>query len=713
MSAAGPPQDPTLVVELLTEELPPKALSRLGSAFADGIVDALTDGGFLTAASAIVPFATPRRLAVLITHVLATSPDTPVTQKLMPASVALDAEGKPTIALRRKLETMGHGSLAERWPNAVEGHNRLAREPDGKADAIFLYSVAAGRALASGLQDALDATLANLPIPKVMAYAGAGGYYNDVKFVRPAHRLLALHGAEIVAVTALGLRADRLTGGHRFLSRDAIAVANADAYEETLRAEGKVVARFPERRASIAAALRQAAPGATVIMPEALLDEVTALVEWPAVYAGSFDRAFLAVPQECLVLTMQQNQKYFPLADADGTLQHRFLLVSNIATPDPAAIIEGNERVLRARLADAKFFFDQDRKTKLEARIGKLDAVVYHNQLGTQLDRARRVERLATRIATMTGADRSHVERAARLAKADLSTDMVGEFPELQGLMGRFYAEHDGEAPAVAEAIEQHYWPRYAGDLLPTGPVAQSLGLADKLETLAGMFGIGALPTGDRDPFGLRRHAIGVIRILAETPMPLALPELIAAAFDTFSGVAAVRPAHGEVESFIHERLRGYLRDAGYTANQAEAVLCQRPARIDLVPAQAGAVRTFSALPEAESLATANKRIVNILRKAESEAAVAVDRARLAEGAERDLYLTFQKLEPLVGAHCAAGDYTAALLALATARPVVDRFFDDVLVMADDAEVRANRLALLRGVAATMNRVADISKLAG
>jgi glycyl-tRNA synthetase beta chain len=702
----------TLVVELLTEELPPKALARLGEAFARGIVDGLANGGFLSAASAIVPFATPRRLAVSITHVLARSPDMPVTRKLMPASVALDADGKPTLALRRKLEGMGRGHLADRWPDAADGPDRLKRESDGKADAIFLYTVAQGVPLAKGLQQTLEATLAGLPIPKVMAYAGAGGYYNDVKFVRPAHRLLALHGTDVVPIDALGLAADRLTGGHRFLGRDAISVASADAYEETLRAEGKVIARFSERRAAIASALNEAADGATVIMPDALQDEVTALVEWPAVYAGSFDRAFLAVPQECLILTMQQHQKYFALADASGKLQHRFLLVSNLATADPAAIVRGNERVLRARLADARFFYDQDRKTRLEARVEKLGAVVYHNQLGTQFDRVQRIEELASRIATMTGADRHAVERAARLAKADLTTDMVGEFPELQGLMGRFYAEHDGESPAVAAAIEQHYWPRFAGDALPDGPVAQAVALADKLEAIAGLFGIGALPTGDRDPFGLRRHAIGVIRILIEKAVPLPLPDLLAAAFATFGDVAAVRNAASDVETFIHERLRGYLRDAGYTANQAEAVLCQRPSRVDLVPAQTEAVRAFSALPEAGSLAAANKRIVNILRKAESEAAFAVDRARLTEGAEHDLYLAFQKLEPAVDGHCTAGNYRDALLALATAKPVVDRFFDDVLVMAEDPEVRANRLALLRGVAATMNRVADISKLA-
>jgi glycyl-tRNA synthetase beta chain len=447
-------------------------------------------------------------------------------------------------------------------------------------------------------------------------------------------------------------------------------------------------------------------------MPDALLDEVTGLVEWPVVYAGTFDPAFLTVPQECLILTMQQNQKYFALAGSDGKLVPRFLVVGNIETSDPGAIVRGNERVLRARLADARFFFDQDRKTRLEARLPKLGTVVYHNKLGTQLERVARVAQLAGEIAERIGADRGESVRAAQLAKADLTTDMVGEFPELQGLMGRYYAEHDGEPAAVAAAIEQHYWPRFAGDALPADPVAQAVALADKLETLAGMFGIGAQPTGDKDPFGLRRHAIGVIRILVEQRLPLALPGLVAAAFASFAGVAAVRQAGGDVESFVYERLRAYLRDAGYSANQAEAVLCQRPARIDLVPAQAAAVKAFSELPEADTLAAANKRIVNILRKAESEAAVAVDRARLADGAERDLYLAFQRLEPLVDERCAAGDFAGALLALATTRPAVDRFFDDVLVMADDPAIRANRLALLRGVAQTMNRVADISKLA-
>jgi len=702
----------TLVVELFTEELPPKALKPLGQAFADGLLAGLTDRGFVTSASVMTPYATPRRLAVSITHVLATSPDERVTQKLMPASVALDAAGNPTVALQRKLAALGRAHLAERWPHAADGPDRLTREADGKSDALYLHSIARGSPLQSGLQAALDATLLQLPIPKVMSYAGGDGYYNDVKFIRPAHRLLALHGAGVVPVSALGLHADRLTGGHRFLSRDGIAVATADAYDETLRAEGKVVAGFAERRAAIVAGLERAAGGATVIMPDALLDEVTGLVEWPAVYAGAFDPAFLTVPQECLILTMQQNQKYFPLRADDGRLAPRFLVVSNVETPEPGAIVQGNERVLRARLADARFFFDRDRKTRLDARVAKLASIVYHNKLGSQLERVTRLERIAGEVAETIGADRGASMRAAHLAKADLTTEMVGEFPELQGLMGRHYAEHDGEPPSVAAAVEQHYWPRFAGDALPEGPVAQAVALADKLETLAGLFGIGAQPTGDKDPFGLRRHAIGLIRILVEQRLPVSLPDLVAAAFAAFDGVPAVQDVHADLEAFIYERLRAYLRDAGHSANHAEAVLCQRPARIDLVPAQAAAVRAFSELPEADTLAAANKRIVNILRKSGSEAAVAVDRGRLTDGAEHDLYLAFQKLEPIVDARCAAGDFTGALQALATAKPAVDRFFDDVLVMADDPAVRANRLALLRGVAETMNRFADISRLA-
>jgi glycyl-tRNA synthetase beta chain len=701
-----------LVVELLTEELPPKALRTLGAAFANVLVAGLRTRGYVGADALATPYATPRRLAVSVSPVRAVAPDAERVEKLMPARIAFGPDGEPSEALRKKLGALGRGHLATAAAEASDGPDRRYTASDGKADYVYLRSLAKGQPLARGLQDALDEATAALPIPKVMAYAGTAGYWNVEKFVRPAHRLLALHGADVVPIRALGLAAGRTTDGHRFLGRAGIDVATADAYEETLRAEGKVIAGFAERRARIVDALKTAAAGAVILMPDALLDEVTSLVEWPAVYAGTFDREFLEVPQECLVLTMQQNQKYFALADGSGKLINRFLVVSNLETQEPAAIIQGNERVLRARLADARFFFDQDRKVRLADRVERLAGIVYHNRLGTQAERVNRLRAIAAAIAPHIGADPGQADRAALLAKADLVTDMVGEFPELQGLMGRYYAEHDGETPDVAAAIEQHYWPRFAGDKLPDGGVAQSVALAEKLEVLAGLFGIGQVPTGDKDPFGLRRAALGVIRILIEKKLTLPLPLLAGIAFKAFESVPAVKAEPALLSGFIYDRLRGYLRDQGYTANQVAAVVDAAPADIHLVPARLAAVQSFESLPESGALAAANKRIVNILRKSASDAAPAVDRARLADGAEHDLYLAFQKLDPVVDGHFARNDYAAALLALASTKPVVDRFFDDVMVMADDPAVRANRLALLRGVARTMNRVADISKLA-
>jgi len=533
-----------------------------------------------------------------------------------------------------------------------------------------------------------------------------------VKFARPVHKLLALHGATVIHVEALGLVAGSITDGHRFQSHSSIEIKNAEAYAPTLEGTGKVLPSFADRRAKIVTGLEHAAEHAQIIMPDALLDEVTALVEWPVVYAGTFDRAFLDVPQECLILTMQQNQKYFALADDAGKLKHRFLLVSNIETKDPAAIIQGNERVLRARLADAKFFYDQDRKTPLAARVDKLRGIVYHNKLGTQADRTARLRLVASRIAPMLGVDRALADRAALLAKADLVTDMVGEFPELQGTMGRYYAQHDGESAEVADAIAEHYLPRYAGDALPAAGVAQSVALADKLEALAGMFEIGQLPTGDRDPFGLRRAALGVIRILIERKRRLSLSGLVDVAFDALAQQRTVSRPREAVLDFLYERLRGYLRDRGYTANQVAAVVDSRPDCIDDLPERLEAVRAFEALPEALSLSAANKRIVNILRKAQGEGGGAVDLSVLVDGAERALHAAFDQLRPIVASRVADGDFSAALRALASTKPTVDRFFDDVMVMADDPKIRGNRLALLREVSATMNHVADISKLA-
>jgi glycyl-tRNA synthetase beta chain len=625
----------------------------------------------------------------------------------MPVSVGLDAEGKPTQALMKKLEAVGL---------AGTDVQSLRRRVEGKSEVLFVDSTTPAMPLATALQQALDEAIAALPIPKVMSYQLADGE-TTVQFVRPAHGLVALHGGEVVPVKALGLEAGRITHGHRFQGARDISLANADEYEGRLEDEGAVVADFAVRRAAIAAKLREKSAQVTdrYDPPESLLDEVTALVERPEVYLGAFDEEFLAVPQECLVLTMQQNQKYFPLLGKDGKLLPRFMIVSNMKLSDPAAIVQGNERVIRPRLADARFFFETDKKSKLADRVPQLATIVYHNKLGTQAQRVERLRKLAVKIQETLPrgkAGREYADRAAYLAKADLVTLMVGEFPELQGVIGRYYAEADGEEKSVSRAIEQHYWPRFAGDALPDGPVAQAVALADKLETLAGLFGIGALPTGDKDPFGLRRAGIGVLRMLIEKRLALPLPSLLGLSFQAFNSVAATKPVPEDVADFLYDRLRGHLREQDYTVNQIEAVIAQRPSRIDLVPDQLAAVKTFEALPESGALSSANKRIVNILKKSGGEAAATVDVARLAAGAERDLWQSFETLAPAIDAHCASGDYTSALKALASAKPAVDRFFDDVMVMVDDEALRANRLALLNRVAATMNRVADISKLA-
>jgi glycyl-tRNA synthetase beta chain len=699
----------TLLVELLTEELPPKALKAMSEAFAAGIELGLRERGFLDPESVATAYATPRRLAVLVSHVRRVAPDAEVIDKLMPAKVARDTSG-PSEAFKKKLAGLGRPHLATHSLDATDGPDRIFVASDGKADYVYLRRLAKGQELVRGLDEALADAIQQLPIPKVMSYQRPDG--TTVKFARPAHGLVALHGPEIVAVSALGLHAQRATRGHRFLGRSEIELATAEAYAPALSAEGKVTVSFDERRARIVAGLTGAAAGAQVIMPAALLDEVTALVEWPKVYTGGFDPSFLEVPQECLILTMQKNQRYFALAAADGGLQNRFLMVSNIETHDPAEIIRGNERVLRARLADAKFFFDQDRKHSLASRVGKLAGVRYHHKLGSMAERTERLRFLSTRIATMLGADPALADRAATLAKADLTTEMVGEFPELQGVMGRYYAGYDDEESRVAAAIEQHYWPRYAGDALPAEAIAQSVALADKLLAIVEMFGTGNAPTGDKDPFGLRRAAVGVLRILMEQRLPLSLATLLDTAFDAAKVVPGVERRTEEVGTFLLERLRAYLREQGYSTNQVEALLCLRPSRIDLVTAQMEAIRTFATLPEAEALATANKRIGNILRKNESEVAPEVDPALLADGAERELYATVQGLLPVVREHVKRGDYTSALRSLASARSSVDRFFDDVLVMAEDGALRANRLALLRGLSEAMNQVADISKLA-
>ena len=693
----------TLLVELFTEELPPKVLKKLGDAFASSIQQGLSKRGLLAPGATATMFATPRRLAAHITHVLHVGADEAFTEKLMPVSIGLDKDGNATPALQKKLAAKSLGHLQPK---------DLLRESDGKVDQLIYRGVAKGQSLQVALQSALAEAIATLPVPKVMSYQLADGV-TTVQFVRPAHGLVAIHGTDVVPIHALGLEAGRTTHGHRFQGAVDIELQHADEYEARLENEGGVIASFEKRRNEIERLLFVHAEQGGDTLGEredyvALLDEVTALIELPTVYAGKFEAEFLDVPAECLVLTMKLNQKYFPLYLSEGGLSSRFLIVSNMRLDNPQSIIEGNQRVVRPRLSDARFFFETDKKTKLVDRIPKLSAVVYHNKLGSQGERVERVRKLATNIANAIGADAKLADRAALLAKADLITDMVGEFPELQGTMGRYYALHDGEAPLVADAIAQHYQPRFSGDALPDSPVALAVALADKLETLAGLFSIGQVPTGDKDPFALRRHALGVLRMLIERNLPLTMDGLVRSAMEGFP--KAMPEAAEQLTSYVFDRLSGYLRDLGYTLLEVDAAVAARPAWGEF-PARLAAIREFTKLPEATSLAAANKRIGNILKKSDQQFAN-TDASLLVEPAEHSLYEALLAAKPVFDKFFAATDYTSALKSLAPLKTPVDAFFDGVMVNAEDPKLRANRLGLLADLHGLMNKVADLSKLA-
>jgi glycyl-tRNA synthetase beta chain len=682
-----------LLVELLTEELPPKALRTLGNAIADALVKDLRADAFAPGNGAFTVYASPRRLGVLVADVTAKAPDREVLAKGPSVKAGLGTDGTPTQAL---------AGFARKQGVAVE---RLERVNDGKQEVFAFRSIAAGAPLDETLAAKVAAALTKLPIPKIMRWGDL-----EVEFVRPARGLVMLHGDRIVPGEVLGLESGRVTRGHRFLGTPEIALARADHYERALE-QGKVIANFELRARVIRERLAAAAGAATIAADDALFDEVTALVEWPAVYEAHFEKAFLEVPQECLMLTMRQNQKYFPLVDARGRLSNRFLLVSNMELAHPRHIVHGNERVLRARLADARFFYDQDRRRTLASRVKGLAAVTYHNKLGTQLARVGRIERLAIVVARKLGADEALAGRAARLCKADLLTGMVGEFPELQGVMGEYYARHDGEPEAVARAIEAHYRPRFAGDALPADHVGDCVAIADKLETLAGIWSVGGAPTGDKDPFAMRRAALGLTRILVEHRLPLDAVELLEDAAAAFAPLAPGTLVP-EVHAFVLDRLRSYLREQGYGPDEIESVLADQPGRLDLVVARVEAVRAFRALPEAASLAAANKRVRNILRR-ETFAPGRADPELLPEAAERELHAALGRIRADVEARAAGGEYTESLRLLARVRPEVDRFFDDVLVNATDPALRTNRLRLLAELEHVLNRVADISRLAG
>lgn len=697
-----------LLVELFVEELPPKALKKLGDAFAGAIFESLQAQALTASNSAFIAYASPRRLAVHINDISAQAADKAVSQKLMPVSVGLDAEGKATPALIKKLNALGadESVLAD-----------LKTENDGKADVLFFNALVKGASLAEGLQKAIEEALAKLPIPKVMTYQLQDGW-ESVNFVRPAHGLVALHGDKVVPVQVLGLDAGKQTQGHRFeASVSPVVLKDADSYEAQLQNEGAVIPSFEKRRADIARQLSAAAQkqGLKPIDDEALLDEVTALVERPNVLLGQFESEFLEVPQECLILTMKANQKYFPLLDANDKLTNKFLIVSNISPADPFKVVDGNERVVRPRLADAKFFFDQDRKKTLASRTSGLEKVVYHNKLGNQAERSKRVSNLAKAIAAKIGDANlaAKAEQAAQLSKADLLTDMVGEFPELQGIMGRYYAQHEKLDNDIAYAIEDHYKPRFAGDELPRNQVGVAVALADKLETLVGLFSIGEKPTGDKDPFALRRQALGILRMLIEGQLAISFSELIETALAQFNVETSNKADHiNAITEFCFDRLSVNLREQGASAQEVEAVLALNPSLLSEVPKRLEAVRAFSALDEAPALAAANKRVSNILKKIEGHVEAKINDGLLQEAAEKELAATLAKIKPEADALFEKGDYTNALKVLAALKAPVDNFFDNVMVNAEDPVLKANRQGLLATLHAAMNRVADLSKLA-
>jgi glycyl-tRNA synthetase beta chain len=717
----------TLLVELFTEELPPKVLKKLGDAFASSIANGLKDRGLVGgdptsgtpksnsssgAAFEAKTFATPRRLAICVSHVLSVAADQAFTEKLMPVAVGLDKDGKATPALLKKLaaKSLTHIDVAA-----------LERENDGKADQLIYRGTAAGQSLQQGLQAALEDAIKNLPVPKVMSYQLADGA-TTVQFVRPAHGLVALHGANVVPVTALGLTAGRSTHGHRFQGTADIELKHADEYESRLEKEGGVVASFDKRKKDIESQLRETAElhGANlgpIEDYEALLDEVTALVERPTVYVGAFETEFLSVPAECLILTMKLNQKYFPLFDRAGKLSNQFLIVSNMRLDDPHNIIEGNQRVVRPRLSDARFFFETDKKTKLEARVAKLANVVYHNKLGNQLQRMERVRKLAGEIAALIGADVEKAKRAAYLAKADLLTDMVSEFPELQGVIGGYYAKHDGEDESIVAAIQNQYSKKGSLDE-SKNLIGDALLLADRIETIVGIWGIGLKPTGDKDPFALRRAALTIFSVFQQLELAahagapwreLKLQHMVESAIANFPVGLLAKETAQEVGQFIYDRAQNSF-SLTTKADVVAAVFSVHPP-LDEVIKRIRAVEQFVTLEESGSLAAANKRIGNILKKSDAVTSSAQE-AMLAEPAERSLFSAMKTTAPEFDKHFAAQDYTAALQSLAPLKTPVDTFFENVMVNAEDLNLRNNRLALLNDLHLMMNKVADLSKLA-
>ena len=710
------------LVEFGTEELPPKALRGLEQAFASALLSGV-DKAALEHGD-LVSFATPRRLAVLVKRLAASQPEQDIRRRGPPVSAAFDAAGAPTRAAIAFAQSCG---------TTVEG---LQRVDEGKGLFLFFIGTKPGAAVADLLPGIVRAALDALPVPRRMRWGSS-----DAEFVRPVHWLIMLYGKDVIPTTLLDTAAGNMTRGHRFHAPKPIRIAAPGSYERALRERGHVLADFTARRELIRAQVTMAASaagqGGRALIGAALLDEVTALVEWPVPIVGRFEERFLQLPREVLISTLQEHQRYFPVEDEQGRLLPSFITVSNIESRDPEKVREGNERVVRPRLADAAFFWDQDRKQPLASRREALDAVTFQAKLGSLGDKTRRVRALAGEIAAVRNKERAETERAAELCKCDLLTAMVGEFPELQGIMGTYYALADGETPEVAVAIREHYLPRGAGDELPETHPGLAVAIADKLDTLTGIFAVGEKPTGTRDPLGLRRAAIGVLRILIETGLDLDLRRFVARALELtrvdierIAGAAgkpvpvivAERVA-GDVYDYIMERLRAYYLEGGgtramigaatMTTEMFDAVLASSPVSPLDFDARLKALRAFLDLPESASLTAANKRIANILRKAPGTPSTQIDVESLRESAEVRLFDSMRALREAVSVATAQREYTNALGRLAQLRPAVDEFFDQVMVMDEDPKLRANRLALLAQLQGLFAGVADLSRLPG
>lgn len=682
-----------LLIEIGTEELPPKALSTLSKAFTNGIVSGLKaarlDMGKVTS------FATPRRLAVAITDVDSQQSDQNIERKGPAVKVAFDADGNPSKAIQGFARSCG-----------IEVDELDKQETDKGAWFVF-HQQEKGKPTTDLLADIIDQSLQKLPTPKRMRWGN-----KDIEFVRPVHWLVTLLGEDIVDIKVMGLQAGRETRGHRFHQQGLVSIDSASRYEQQLK-EAYVIASFETRRDKVSASADQAANslGGKVIIDPALLDEVTALVEWPVAVAGNFEERFLKVPQECLITTMEDNQKYFAVVDSEGSLMPHFITTSNIESKDIDKVSEGNERVIRPRFADAEFFWEKDKKNLLETRIEATKKIIFQKQLGTLAEKTQRVTKLAGLMAETINADVTQAKRAAELSKCDLMTDMVSEFPKLQGVMGRYYALQDGETENVAYALEEQYQPRYAGDQLPTHEAGIILSLADRIDTLMGIFAIGQKPTGTKDPFALRRAALAVLRIVIEGELNLDLKLMLAEAANNLSDKVDAKASIDETFNYILERLKAYYLDKGIPSGVIDSVAKLKPTNPLDFHMRVNAVAQFRELAEAESLAAANKRIGNILKKQSGSVAKKVDTSLLEETAEKDLYSALVKQQELIAPLFAQGQYDEALKSLTSLREPVDQFFDDVMVMTDDEKLKNNRLALLNQLRNTFLKIADLSVL--